>query len=76
MERSLRRCDGITGRAALTGCPDAFFKSIDGGNTWNAINTGLTSTYINTLVIDPQVPTTIYVGTDMGLFKMEQSLQQ
>jgi photosystem II stability/assembly factor-like uncharacterized protein len=38
-------------------------KNTDGGNTWNAVNTGLTSTSILALAIVPTTPTTLYAGT-------------
>src|SRR2546422_192415 len=39
------------------------FKSTDGGITWRAINTGLSNLHVNALAIDPQTPTTLYLGT-------------
>ena len=35
------------------------FKSTDGGTTWSAVNTGLTSLSVPALAIDPQTPTTV-----------------
>src|SRR5437899_2284432 len=49
------------------------FKSINGGESWNAINTGLP--YANypglwSLAMDPQTPFTLYLGTNQaGIFK-------
>ncbi len=40
------------------------FKSSDGGGSWTAINSGLTSSYVRAMAIDPQRPATIYAGTD------------
>jgi photosystem II stability/assembly factor-like uncharacterized protein len=47
------------------------FKSINGGNSWRPINTGMNSPYIVTaLAIDPTPPQTVYAGTDSGgMFK-------
>lgn len=46
------------------------FKSINGGSSWNAVNTGLTNLTIRALVIDPSVPTTLYAGTNgRGVYK-------
>src|SRR6266852_4984349 len=45
---------------------DGVFKSTDGGNTWSAVNTGLTTPYVDTLAIDPRTPTTLYAGTVAG----------
>ncbi len=39
------------------------FRSRNGGDTWAAINTGLTHPFIFTLAIDPLVPSTLYAGT-------------
>jgi hypothetical protein len=38
------------------------FKSTDGGNTWQAINTGLPGSIVTTLAVDPVAPSTLYVG--------------
>lgn len=46
-----------------------FFKSINGGSSWNRINNGLTNFYAQFLVTDPQNSGTIYAGTGGGLFK-------
>jgi photosystem II stability/assembly factor-like uncharacterized protein len=44
--------------------------STDGGATWSAINTGLTDLNVNTVVVDPSTPTTVYAGASTnGLFK-------
>ena len=40
------------------------FKSTDGGSTWNALNTGLTNTYVYALAIDPMEPRRVYAGTE------------
>jgi photosystem II stability/assembly factor-like uncharacterized protein len=52
------------------------FKSTDGGESWDAINTGLTDTTAKILAIappfpesDPETPATLYVGTMSGVFK-------
>jgi photosystem II stability/assembly factor-like uncharacterized protein len=42
------------------------FKSTNGGGNWSVVNTGLTSTYVTALAIDPATPTTLYAGTDGG----------
>jgi hypothetical protein len=46
------------------------FKSTDGGESWTAINDGLTNLSINALAIDPINPTTIYAGID-GVYRYE-----
>lgn len=53
---------------AVTG--SGVFKSTDGGDSWDGVNTGLTSTRIRCLVVDPVTPTIVYAGTmDSGVFK-------
>ena len=42
------------------------FKSTNGGGNWSAVNTGLTSTDVLALAIDPATPTTLYAGTSMA----------
>ncbi len=42
------------------------FKSIDGGTTWAVSNTGLSSTSIQALAIDPTTPSTLFAGIDFG----------
>src|SRR4030043_497596 len=39
------------------------FKSEDGGDSWHAVNQGLTNLYIYSLAIDPTLPSTLYAGT-------------
>jgi photosystem II stability/assembly factor-like uncharacterized protein len=45
------------------------FKSTDGGTSWSAVNTGLTSPTVQALALDPTTPTTLYAGTWGGVFK-------
>jgi photosystem II stability/assembly factor-like uncharacterized protein len=45
------------------------YKSTDGGANWNAVNTGLTSLYIQDLVMDSVMSTSLYVTCYDGLFK-------
>lgn len=51
---------------------DNIWKSTDGGTTWNAITgTGssvLPQVPIRALAIDPQSPSTLYIGTEIGIF--------
>jgi uncharacterized protein (TIGR03437 family) len=45
-------------------------KSMDGGNTWSAVNSGLTTPIIQALAMDASGPQTVYAGTvGGGLFK-------
>lgn len=41
-------------------------KTTDNGDSWGAINGGLTSSTILTLAIDPAVPEIVYAGTSFG----------
>jgi hypothetical protein len=43
--------------------------SNDGTGTWSAINNGLTNTHVHAVAIDPSNASTIYAGTEDGLFK-------
>jgi photosystem II stability/assembly factor-like uncharacterized protein len=45
------------------------FKSINGGGSWTAVNTGLTNTDVSTLAIDPTNAATIYAASGAGVFK-------
>lgn len=46
------------------------FKSVNGGEQWDASNMGLTDAHVETLVINPLTPSLLYVGThDTGVFK-------
>src|SRR5438477_10530431 len=48
------------------------FKTTDGGASWTAINTGLTSAFLTVyaLAVDPSKPGTLYAGTNgLGIFK-------
>jgi photosystem II stability/assembly factor-like uncharacterized protein len=38
------------------------YKSIDGGNTWMAINNGLAEDWVYSLAIDPSTPSTVYAA--------------
>ena len=42
--------------------------SMDGCQTWQGYNKGLASRFINSIVIDPNNPNTIYAGTDSGAY--------
>lgn len=43
-------------------------KTVDGGESWKAVNRGLDNLAVNDLVIDPTEPDTIYAATDGGVF--------
>ncbi|HYV06908.1 MAG TPA: IPT/TIG domain-containing protein, partial [Blastocatellia bacterium] len=45
------------------------FKTTDSGATWSDISSGLPDIPVNTLLIDPVVPETVYAGSDIGVFR-------
>lgn len=42
--------------------------SDDGCQTWTPSNNGLSSLFVNTVVIDPNNPDIVYAGTDGGAY--------
>ena len=50
------------------------FQSTNGGASWSAVNTGLPDyPYVSALIIDPNTPNTLYVGTRSGVFQSTDS---
>ncbi|HEY0545061.1 MAG TPA: FG-GAP-like repeat-containing protein [Pyrinomonadaceae bacterium] len=45
------------------------FKTTDAGMMWNDISNNLPNIPVNTLLIDPQNAATLYVGTDVGVYR-------
>jgi photosystem II stability/assembly factor-like uncharacterized protein len=45
------------------------FKSTDRAETWTAMNTGLGDLRVDTIVLDPVTPQTVYASTESGLFR-------
>jgi photosystem II stability/assembly factor-like uncharacterized protein len=46
------------------------FKSTDGGGSWNPLNLGLPpNSSIDVVAVNPQNPSTLYVGSAYGIFK-------
>ena len=45
------------------------FRTTNTGGTWNDISNNLPNIPTNCLLIDPQTATTLYVGTDIGVFR-------
>jgi photosystem II stability/assembly factor-like uncharacterized protein len=43
------------------------FRSVDGGRTWRS--SGFEGSTVHAVVLDPSVPTHVYVGTENGAFK-------
>lgn len=58
-----------TVRALQSTVNSPFFKSTDRGDSWRVFNSGLTVNEVFALAIDPQNPTTLYLGNSAGLFK-------
>ena len=48
--------------------PGHAFKTTDGGQTWTNITGNLPNAPLNSLVLDPSYPNTLYAGTDVGAF--------
>jgi len=44
-------------------------KTVDSGATWTTANKGLPTVNVYALAIDPATPSTVYAGTDAGVFK-------
>lgn len=48
--------------------PGHVFKTTDGGANWTNISGNLPDSPVNSIVLDPSFPDTLYVGTDVGPF--------
>jgi uncharacterized repeat protein (TIGR01451 family) len=48
--------------------PGHVFRTFDGGQTWADISGNLPDSPVNSIVLDPSYPNTLYVGTDVGPF--------
>jgi photosystem II stability/assembly factor-like uncharacterized protein len=49
------------------------FRSTDHGDTWSAFDAGLTNAGVEALAIDPTTPSTLYAGSDGGVFGVSKS---
>ena len=59
----------ITVYIALAGTGSGHvYKSTNGGASWTNINGNLPDIAANDIVVDPVLPNTLYVGTDVGVF--------
>jgi hypothetical protein len=44
------------------------YMSLDGGNTWSDLGNGLPDVPHNTVFVNPNAPSQVYVGNDLGVF--------
>ena len=49
------------------------FKTSDGGATWKDISGNLPDSPVNSIILDPSYPNTLYAGTDVGPFVTHNS---
>jgi hypothetical protein len=59
------------GFSGFTGYPDKLghiFKTTNAGNTWTDISGDLPNTPVNAILVDPDEPETVFLGTDIGTF--------
>jgi uncharacterized repeat protein (TIGR01451 family) len=54
--------------AGTSGQPGHVFKTTNGGNSWTNITGNLPDSPVNSIVLDPSFPNTLYAGTDVGAF--------
>jgi uncharacterized repeat protein (TIGR01451 family) len=54
--------------AATPSRPGHVFRTKDGGNNWADITANLPDSPVNSLILDPSFPNTLYAGTDVGPF--------
>jgi uncharacterized repeat protein (TIGR01451 family) len=54
--------------AATPGNSGHVFKTTNGGQTWTNITSNLPDVPVNTVVVDPSYPSTLYAGTDIGSY--------
>src|SRR4051812_15696115 len=54
--------------AATPKAPGHVFKTTDGGHKWVDVSGNLPDAPVNSVIIDPAFPNTLYAGTDVGAF--------
>ncbi|HXA52324.1 MAG TPA: IPT/TIG domain-containing protein, partial [Candidatus Acidoferrum sp.] len=57
----------VSGFASASGAQGYVFKTTDNGATWQNITGNLPPIPVSDLVIDPDLPDTFYIGTDIGV---------
>ena len=60
---------GTNGSGAFESTKSGVFKSNDGGVSWTFSSSGLTSSNVHSLAIDPENPQILYTATAGGVFK-------
>jgi len=65
--------DPTTPSTLCAGTGRGVLMSTDGGNTWRAVNAGLSTNHVTALAIDPTTPGRLYAGTNGGgVFSTQQ----
>lgn len=60
----------VSATTLYAGTYNGVYKTTNGGTSWTAVNTGLTTTNVQAVVLDTQSSTTVYAGTlGGGVFK-------
>jgi uncharacterized repeat protein (TIGR01451 family) len=54
--------------AATPSVPGHVFRTLDGGASFSDVTGDLPDTPVNSLILDPSYPNTLYAGTDVGAF--------
>ena len=59
------------GNAAVSylGSQEGVFKTVDGAQSWSAVNSGLADLHVMSIAIDPLSSATLYAATRAGLFR-------
>jgi uncharacterized protein (TIGR03437 family) len=58
---------GFSGFSTTTNPGGHIYKTSNGGSSWTNISGNLPNIPVNSLVVDPDLPATIYAGTDAGV---------
>ena len=65
--------DPVTPSTLYAGTVVGIYKSMNGGDTWTEMTTGLVNIEVTELVVDPSNPTIVYAGTRNGMYKTTNS---